>query len=82
MSNKKTIFSLVQIGYNISIRGGEHMATDSFLKEVIIENDREAERFAEALENAEERAKKDVAVRIPYFNASKEEIRSMFLGNK
>ncbi|MCL1808313.1 MAG: hypothetical protein FWG42_00930 [Clostridiales bacterium] len=54
------------------------MATESFLKEVRIENDRDAERLAEALESAKRMAEENDAVGVQYSNASKEEIRSIF----
>jgi len=54
------------------------MATGSFLYEVKINNDSDAKRFVEALENAEQKSDKDVVVCKPCSNASKEEIRIMF----
>ncbi|MCL1982545.1 MAG: hypothetical protein FWG53_05625 [Clostridiales bacterium] len=58
------------------------MATESFLKEVRIENDRDAERLAEALESAKKMAEVNDAVGVQYSNASKEEIRIIFRGNE
>ena len=58
------------------------MATESFLKEVRIENDHDAEKLAVALESAEERAEENAIVGVQYSTASKEEIRIMFLGSK
>ncbi|MCL1828956.1 MAG: hypothetical protein FWG32_05610 [Oscillospiraceae bacterium] len=58
------------------------MATESFLKEVRIENDNDAEWLAEALESAKKMAEENTVAEIQYSNASKEEIRIMFHGNK
>jgi len=58
------------------------MATESFLNEVRIENDYDAEQLAEALEKAEEQAEEPAVIGVRYSNASREEIRIMFLGSR
>jgi len=56
------------------------MATSSFLSEVKIQNDQDAEKLAGALEKAEKNANGSADVVAPYSDASREEIRNMFLG--
>ena len=54
------------------------MATSSFLSEVRIEDNAEAKRFLEAVEQAEEKQVKKTASDKPYSDASRDEIRMLF----
>ena len=60
------------------MQGGVDMATSSFLTEVKIENDSEAEQLASALESAEDSAIWKPSVGTPCSDASREEIRIFF----
>ena len=60
------------------MQGGVDMATSSFLTEVKIESDFEAEQLASALERAEDNAIRKSSVGMPCSDASREEIRLFF----
>ena len=55
------------------------MATKSFLKEIVIENEKDATLFLEALEKAEQKAKKIKREEVSYKDVrNKEEIKKIF----
>ena len=54
------------------------MATSSFINEVRIEDDTEAERFIKAIEQAEENQDKKTSSDKPCSDASRDEIRMLF----
>ena len=55
------------------------MATKSFLKNIVIENKRKASSFISALENAENKGRKDVDIKVRVQNVSeKDKIKKIF----
>jgi len=79
IASGKSIANHTKISYNeCKHRGGENMATSSFLSEVKIENNNEAKRFIKASEEAEEKKDKKTASDKPYSDASRDEIRMLF----
>jgi len=58
------------------------MVTSSFLTEIKIDNDVDAEQLVSAIEKAEKNAVRGNDAGRPYSDASREEIRVYFLGNQ